>query len=127
LERLDGVVRADVSFEEKAATVQYNPAKVTPEQMIEAINSIGFRASLWEPSAGQLFHGQGTVRAIDPQKGTVTLDHGEIQGLMPAMVMEFAVDSQGALEGLQPGDTVSFTLKPKGLTVTIADMTVVKR
>jgi Cu/Ag efflux protein CusF len=46
---------------------------------------------------------------------------------MPAMVMEFAADSQGALEGLKPGDTVSFTLRPKGLTVTIADMTVVKR
>jgi Cu/Ag efflux protein CusF len=127
LARLDGVVHAEVSFEEKAATVQYDPAKVTPEQMIAAIESIGFRASRWKSSTEQRFHGQGTVRAIHPQQGTVTLDHGEVPGLMPPMVMEFAVDSRDALKGLQPGDTVTFTLQPKGLTVTITEMAVVKK
>ena len=121
------MVHADMSFEEKAATVQYDPAKATPEQMIAAIDGIGFHASLSEPSADHRFHGQGTVVAIDPQKGTVTLDHGEIPGLMPPMVMEFAVDSRDALQGLHPGNTVTFTLQPKGLTVTIAEMTVVQK
>jgi Cu/Ag efflux protein CusF len=136
LEGLDGVVAAEVSFEEKAATVQYDPAKVTPEQMIAAINTIGFRASRWEPpadqrsqrpGADQRFHGQGTVVAIDPQKGTVTLDHGEITGLMPPMTMEFVVDAREALQELQPGDIVTFTLRPRGVTVTIAEMAVVKK
>jgi copper chaperone len=46
LERLDGVVDAEVSLEEKTATVQYDPNRVTPAQMLAAINRIGFRASL---------------------------------------------------------------------------------
>jgi Cu/Ag efflux protein CusF len=136
LEGLDGVVNAEVSFEEKAATVEYDPAKVTPEQMMAAINTIGFRASRWEPPAGERsqkpgaehrFHGQGTVMAVDPQKGMVTLDHGEITGLMPPMTMEFVVDVREALQGLQLGDTVTFTLRPRGVTVTIAEIAVVKK
>ena len=45
---------------------------------------------------------------------------------MPPMVMEFTVDSREDLQGLKPGDTLTFTLRPRGLTFTIADMTVVK-
>jgi Cu/Ag efflux protein CusF len=121
---LDGMVHTEVNLEDKAATVQYDPTKVTPAQMIAAINSTGLRASLWEPPPGQRVQGQGTVRSIDLQKGTVTIDHGEIQGLMPPMVMEFVVDPQEALQGLQPGDRISFTLRSGGLTLTIIDLPV---
>jgi Cu/Ag efflux protein CusF len=127
LERLDGVVQADVSFEEKTATVRYDPNKVTPEQMVEAINQIGFRASLREPATDARYQGQGTVVAVDLTKGAVTIDHGEIKGLMPPMVMEFVVDAREALDGLQPGDAITFTLRPRGVTFTIAEMTVVKQ
>jgi Cu/Ag efflux protein CusF len=120
---LEGVVYTEVNLEEKAATVQYDPTKVTPAQMIAAINSTGLRASLWEPAPGQRVQGQGTVRSIDLQKGTVTVDHGEIQGLMPPMVMEFVVDSQEALQGLQPGDSISFTLRSGGLTLVLLERT----
>lgn len=120
-------MHAEVSFEEKAATVQYDPAKVTAEQMIAAINTIGFRASRAAPLTDQQLHGQGTVVSVDPQKGTVTLNHGEITGLMPPMTMEFIVDAREALQGLRPGDTVTFTLRPRGVTVTIAEMAVVKK
>lgn len=65
--------------------------------------------------------------AVDPQKGMVTLDHGEIPGLMPPMTMEFVVDVREALHGLQPGDPVTFTLRPRGVTVTIAEIAVVKK
>lgn len=43
---LDGVVAADVSYDEKLATVSYLAERVTPEQMVEAINATGFSASL---------------------------------------------------------------------------------
>lgn len=46
LEGLKGVSRADVSFREKQAVVTFDPAQVTIEQLIEAVNRIGFRASL---------------------------------------------------------------------------------
>jgi Cu/Ag efflux protein CusF len=127
LEGLDGVVNAEVSFEEKAVTVRYDPVKVTPEQMMAVIKTIGFRAGRGELPADRRFHGQGTVVTVDPQKGTVTLDHAEIPGLMPPMTMAFVVDSPEALQGLQPGDTVTLTLQPRGVTVTIAGLAVLKK
>lgn len=39
LEKLDGVSDAKVSFKEKQAVVTYDPAKVTPEKMVEAIHA----------------------------------------------------------------------------------------
>lgn len=121
------MTQADVSFEEKTATVQYDPNKVTPEQMVEAINQIGFRASRQERGADMRYQGQGTVVAVDLAKGTVTVDHGEIKDLMPPMVMEFVVDAREALNGLRPGDAITFTLRPRGVSFTIAELTVVKR
>ena len=40
------MARADVSFRDKTARVVYDPGQVTVEQMIDAVNRIGFRASL---------------------------------------------------------------------------------
>ncbi len=120
------MVHAEVSFEEKTATVQYDPGQVTPEQMIAAVNNIGFRASLQESPADARYQGQGTVVAVDLTKGTVTVDHGQIKGLMPPMVMEFVVDAQEALNGLRAGETIRFTLRPRGVTFTIAELAVVK-
>lgn len=48
---LHGVVAADVSYDEKLATVSYLAEQVTLEQMVEAINATGFSASLLEPDA----------------------------------------------------------------------------
>lgn len=49
LEGLRGVSRADVSFRDQQARVTFDPAKVSVEQLIEAVNKIGFRASLKRP------------------------------------------------------------------------------
>ncbi len=46
LEGLPGVSRADVSFPKKEAVVTFDPAQVRVEQMIEAVQRVGFRASL---------------------------------------------------------------------------------
>lgn len=46
LEGLKGVHRADVSFRDKEARVAFEPTQVTVEQLIEAVNRSGFRASL---------------------------------------------------------------------------------
>ena len=37
--------RADVSLRAKQADVVYDPARVTVEQMVEAVNRLGFRAA----------------------------------------------------------------------------------
>jgi mercuric ion transport protein len=46
LRRIDGVKSADVNAATKTATVDYEPAKTNPEQLMAAINSTGYHASL---------------------------------------------------------------------------------
>jgi copper chaperone CopZ len=46
LKRLDGVREARVSVEEKRAVVDYEAARVTPQQMVDAVNRLGYRASI---------------------------------------------------------------------------------
>jgi copper chaperone CopZ len=46
LRRIDGVKAAHVSVTTKTATVDYELAKTSPEQLVAAINSTGYRASL---------------------------------------------------------------------------------
>src|SRR6266567_6347925 len=46
LRRIDGVKSVQVSAATKTATVEYEPAKTNPEQLVAAINSTGYRATL---------------------------------------------------------------------------------
>lgn len=46
LEHLDGVKSAVVSVSGKRAQVTYDPSKVTPKQMVEAVNKAGYKASV---------------------------------------------------------------------------------
>lgn len=46
LERLDGVTSADVSYEKKQAMVIYDPAKVSATQMIAAVATLKYTASV---------------------------------------------------------------------------------
>lgn len=51
LERLPGVTRADVSYEQKRAIVAYDPARVTVAQMIAAVETLKYTASVVAPAA----------------------------------------------------------------------------
>ena len=46
LKKLDGVKDAKISVSENRAVIEYEPAKVTPRQMVEAVNKLGYQASL---------------------------------------------------------------------------------
>lgn len=46
LERLDGVTKAEVSYEQKTAVVIYDPAKVTTAQMIQAVATLKYTATV---------------------------------------------------------------------------------
>ena len=60
------------------------------------------------------FEGEGRVVALDESEGIVTLDHGPISGLMPAMQMAFPVQRPEQLVGLQAGALVRFSLQARG-------------
>lgn len=57
----------------------------------------------------------GHVVSVDAEKHTIKIKHDPIKALgWPVMTMLFTADSGVDLSGYQPGDAVSFTLKPVG-------------
>jgi Cu/Ag efflux protein CusF len=56
------------------------------------------------------FDGEGRIIAVDPERSTVTIEHGGIPGLLPATQSEFPVQSPGAIQRARLGDRVRFTL-----------------
>jgi peroxiredoxin len=62
------------------------------------------------------------VVGVDETHGTVTLDHGPISGLMPAMRMAFAIKQVEQLEGLQVGAVVRFSLEARGPELVITNI-----
>jgi Cu/Ag efflux protein CusF len=53
-------------------------------------------------------HAIGTVTALDTKASTVEIDHGDIEGLMPAMQMDFSVKNAAVLNGIAVGDRIEF-------------------
>lgn len=72
------------------------------------------------------FYGVGVVTKIvmenpyDKSVASVELDHEEIEGLMPAMIMEFNVKDRSVLNNLKIGDKVDFTIDEIGGTEVIS-------
>ena len=65
-------------------------------------------------------HAIGTVKALDLKGPSIEIDHGDIEGLMPAMQMEFSVKNATLLSGISVGDRVDFEVTNSlgGLQVT---------
>jgi len=53
---------------------------------------------------------QAEVISVDVPKKMVTVKHGEIPGLMPAMTMNYLVADEKQIEPLKPGDKISADL-----------------
>jgi Cu/Ag efflux protein CusF len=53
---------------------------------------------------------QAEVISADPAKKLITVKHGEIPGLMPAMTMTYQVAEPKQTESLQPGDKIAADL-----------------
>ncbi len=57
------------------------------------------------------YNGKGVVTKINLELGSVELDHEEIKGVMPPMIMEFYVTERSELDRLKVGDKVEFVLE----------------
>jgi Cu(I)/Ag(I) efflux system protein CusF len=87
-----------------AAALAAMAAGVTPAAFAHA----GHDHSVAAPQSAE---GEGVVRAINAQAGTVTVDHGPIAALnWPAMTMAFPVQSPALLNGVSVGSRVHFVL-----------------
>ncbi len=58
--------------------------------------------------------GDGKVVAIDQAASRITLDHGPIPGVMPAMRMAFPIQAGELLNGIQVGDALRFGVRSRG-------------
>lgn len=55
----------------------------------------------------------GVVKAINPKAPAIEIDHSDIEGLMPAMQMEFEVSDAALLNGIAVNDRIDFTVEDR--------------
>ena len=60
--------------------------------------------------ASQVYAAEGTVRRLFPGEPRVEIEHGDIEGLMPAMRMEFEWAAEG-LPTLRVGQRLAFGVR----------------
>ena len=70
---------------------------------------------LWAACSGDeggpgRYAARGVVEEVDLEGGQVLIDHGDVEGLMPGMTMNFAVRDPALLEKLAPGQIVEFEI-----------------
>ena len=58
--------------------------------------------------------GEGKVVSIDPAKAEITIEHGDIEGVMMGMTMPFTASDPRLLEGLAPGAAIEFDVEQRG-------------
>ena len=68
------------------------------------------------------YQGAGVVKALypNPKAPAIEIDHGEIDGLMPAMQMEFPVTDPNLLKGIAVNDHIDFTIEAAAGTMKVS-------
>ncbi|MHC8322452.1 copper-binding protein [Pseudomonas sp. GB2N2] len=75
-----------------------------------------------EPKQATVAEAEGTIKAMDTAKHTVTLSHGAVPAVQwPPMTMAFSV-TEDQLKGLTAGDHVSFSFRLDGGRATIVSI-----
>ena len=70
-----------------------------------------FLAAGCQPSAPEKHYPiQADVISAEPHRQMITVKHGEIPGLMPAMTMSYQVAEPKQIESLKPGDKITADL-----------------
>jgi len=85
----------------------------------EAASRLVTRAMVSAANQVEHFDAEGIIVSVAPGKHLMTIDHGDIKGLMSPMTMAFPVQSPALFTGITPGDRVRFTLErsPQGLAI----------
>lgn len=102
-----------------------NNTNIKPANTAVSQNAQTPQAASTQPKDGD-YPGHGKVTKINMDLGSVELDHQEIVGVMPPMIMEFYVKDKALLNGIKVGDEVDFTLQYKHPSETIVAIKKVK-
>jgi len=87
-----------------------HPTHPTPSPSPSPSASVSGPAAAVAPRS---YPGVGTVKALNPKAPSIEIDHGDIEGLMPAMQMEFEVSDAALLNGIQVNDQIDFTIEDR--------------
>ncbi len=68
------------------------------------------------------YNAKGVVTKVNVAGATIEIDHEEIVGLMPKMIMEFHLSDKSLLNGIKPGDKVEFVLEYKHPAETVVSI-----
>jgi protein SCO1/2 len=84
-------------------------------------------ASACEREEGSPGHysAHGTVEDVDLEYGQILIDHGDVEGLMPAMTMNFSVSDQDLLATLAAGQIIDFEIHFTGRSYEVVEAEVV--
>ncbi len=74
----------------------------------------------------QIYHAQGVVKSIPPNKKQIVVDHGEIPDFMRAMTMPFNLPDSNMVKGIKPNDSISMTIQYDGVSIVLKEITLVK-
>ena len=74
------------------------------------------------PVVGKPYPGRGVVTIINRKEGWVEINHEDIEGLMPAMQMEWSVKDRSLLQKIKVGDKVEFVVVETGKGEIITEM-----
>lgn len=72
-----------------------------------------------ENSEKQIYKAVGVVKAINLEKGEITIDHEDIPGFMSAMEMDYSIADKTLLESVKTGDKVEFEIERTGSEIVI--------
>lgn len=91
--------------------------RLSPLVFLLVIAVAGCTADEPEPPARDVayFEAQGRVMRILENSRLVQIDHGVIEGFMPAMTMPFEYRSDSVRQALVVGDSIHFTVASDGI------------
>ena len=90
------------------------------------LSSFGLGCDVGEGGGGPgVYSARGTVEDVDQEGRQVLIDHGDVDGLMPAMTMNFVVPDDDVLARLATGQIIDFKLRFTGRSYEVEGFEVV--
>lgn len=90
--------------------------------LVGILTAAGLALAACGGSAPETGTGRGVVQDVDAAARQVTIEHGDIPGLMKAMTMTFSVADPVELEGVEPGSRVEFEVRYEQGRYTVTDL-----
>jgi protein SCO1/2 len=93
--------------------------------LVLASTMSGIVACSQEEGGPGRYAAHGIIEEVNEEGGQVLIDHEDVEGLMPAMTMNFAVPDRALLAKLAPGQVVDFEIHFTGRSYDVVDVDVV--